>query len=81
MRRDLIARLPYPAAWVIDSEFRHPDGHPLPQVRCMVARDVKGGRELRLWADELPVAPPFDVSRDLFVGFAVDAEWSCFLRA
>jgi hypothetical protein len=46
----------------------------------MVARDFKGGRELRLWADELPADPPFDINRDLFVAFAADAEWSCFLR-
>jgi hypothetical protein len=60
MRRDLVARLPYEAIWVIDFEFRHPKGHPLPElIRCMVARDVKSGRELRLWADELPADPPF----------------------
>ena len=46
----------------------------------MVAKDVKSGRELRLWADELPIDPPFDVDRDLFVAFAADAEWSCFLK-
>jgi DNA polymerase I len=81
MGRDPVARLPYAAVWAIDFEFRHPDGHPLPEhLRCMVARDVKGGRELRLWADELPTDPPFDVGRDLFVAFAADAEWSCFLR-
>ena len=40
----------------------------------------KGGRELRLWADELPPDPPFDVDRDLFIAFAADAEWSCFLQ-
>lgn len=49
-------------------------------VRCMVAKDLKSGQELRLWADELPVDPPFDVDRDLFVAFAADAEWSCFLK-
>jgi DNA polymerase I len=76
-----VARLPYSAVWAIDFEFRHPDGHPLPEhIRCMVARDIKNDRELRLWADELPIDPPFDVARDLFVAFAADAEWSCFLR-
>jgi DNA polymerase-1 len=79
--RDPNARLPYRAVWAIDFEFRHPDGHPLPEhVRCMVASDLKSGRELRLWADELPADPPFDVDRDLFVAFAADAEWSCFLK-
>ena len=58
MGRDPVARLPYPAVWALDFEYRHPDGHPLPEhVRCMVARDLKGGRELRLWADELPARP------------------------
>jgi DNA polymerase I len=78
---DPVARLPYGAVWAIDFEYRHPDGHPLPEhIRCMVAQDIKSGRELRLWADELPRDPPFDVGRDLFVAFAADAEWSCFLR-
>jgi hypothetical protein len=81
MERDPVARLPYPVAWAIDFEFRHPDGHPLPEhIRCMVARDVKSARELRFWADELPTDPPFDVDRDLFIAFAADAEWSCFLK-
>jgi DNA polymerase-1 len=81
MGHDPVSRLPYPAVWAIDFEFRHPDGYPLPEhIRCMVARDIKSGRELRLWADELPPDPPFDVDRDLFVAFAADAEWSCFLK-
>jgi hypothetical protein len=81
MRYYPVASLPYPTAWVLDFEYRHPDGHPLPEhIRCLVARDLKSGRELRLWADELPTDPPFDVEHDLFVAFAADAEWSCFLR-
>jgi hypothetical protein len=73
--------LPYPAEWAIDFEYCHPDGHPLPEhIRCMVARDLKSGREIRLWAGDLPADPPFDIERDLFVAFAADAEWSCFLR-
>jgi hypothetical protein len=78
--RDPVARLPYPAVWALDFEFRHPDGYPLPEhVRCMVARDVKNGRKFRLWADALPANPPFHVDHDLFVAFAADAEWACFL--
>ena len=81
MERDLVARLPYRAVWVLDFEFRHPNGWPLPEhVRCMVARNVMGGQELRFWADELEAGVPFDVDHDLFVAFAADAEWSCFLR-
>jgi DNA polymerase-1 len=77
-----VSRWPYPAAWVgPDFEFLHPDGHPLPEhIRCMVAKDLKSGRELRLWADQLPAEPPFDVDRDLFIGFAADADWSCFRK-
>ena len=72
---------PYRYIWVIDFEFRQPDGE-LPQIRCMVAKEVHTEKMIRLWADELePMsAPPFPTSKDtLFVAYYASAELGCFL--
>ena len=49
----------------MDFEFRAPDGE-RPEPLCMVARELRGGRLLELWADELRAcaSPPFDVGPD-----------------
>jgi len=67
--------------WLIDFEFgQNSDNQPA--VRCMVARELRSGRTVRLWADQLSrlVAPPFEIGSDtLFVAFYASAEMSCFI--
>jgi hypothetical protein len=67
----------YRRAWAIDFEFRQPDGS-TPEVRCMVARDLLSGVELRRWRDELADCP-FDCDRkELFIAYMGVAEAACF---
>jgi DNA polymerase I len=68
--------------WVADFEYRAAPGeHPWPV--CMVAEEVKTGRVIRLWRNELLALrhPPFEVgSQALFVAYFASAEFSCFLE-
>lgn len=73
--------LPFAQTWCVDFEFRAPAGE-RPEVRCMVAREVRSGRLIRLWADELAEMdkPPFPIGPDsLFVAYYASAEFGCFL--
>lgn len=72
--------LPYRAIWVLDFEYIAREGD-LPKPVCMVARDLVSDRWLRLWQDELSSVPPFDLGPDtLYVAYAAQAEWGCFLQ-
>ena len=70
---------PFAEVWVLDFEYRAPPGCN-PEVVCLVAHDLVGDRQLRLWADELvPGKPPFRVdSGALFVAYFASAEISAF---
>lgn len=75
-----MARLPYQAIWVVDFEFIAKDGE-YPQPICMVALDLVTGQWLRLWREDLTDPPPFGLGENsLFVAYAAQAEWSCFLQ-
>jgi DNA polymerase-1 len=66
--------------WCVDTEYSAKDGH-RPEPICLVARELRSGCELRLWADELSRlrAAPFRTdSRSLFVAYAAAAEFSVF---
>src|SRR5262245_60108027 len=64
---------------VLDFEFgAAPGGQQVP--RCLVARGLRSGQRVELWADDLPAKPPFDVEHALFVGHYVSAEMRCFLQ-
>jgi DNA polymerase I len=68
--------------WVADFEFRADPGE-RPWPVCLVAQEVKTGRVIRLWRNELLALnrAPFDVGPDaLFVAFFASAEFSCFLE-
>ena len=68
--------------WAVDFEFNGPDGE-LKRPVCMVAREGRSGREIRLWRDELHRlrAAPFDVGpSSLFAAFLASAELGCFLQ-
>jgi hypothetical protein len=76
----IIAR--YREVWSIDFEFQAPPGE-RPWPVCMVAREVKTGREVRLWRSDLPAMPraPFATGPDaLFVAYYAPAELGCFLE-
>jgi len=66
--------------WCVDTEYSAKDGHQ-PEPICLVARELRCGRQVRLWADELSRlrAAPFRTdSRSLFVAYAAAAEFSVF---
>src|SRR5271165_2018237 len=72
---------PYREIWATDFEFHAPPGHN-PEPICMVARELRSGRTLRLWQHELEALPraPFDTGPDsLLVAFYASAEIGCFL--
>ncbi len=70
--------LSYAAIWALDFEFIARDGEH-PEVVCLVAHDLIGGRWVRVWQGDF-AAPPFALGADtLFVGYSAAAEWSCFI--
>jgi hypothetical protein len=76
-----LGRLPFEEIWVCDFEFIAEIGH-RPDPVCMVAKEVRTGRQIRLWRDELQQhdqAPFRTDDRALFVAYFASAEISCFL--
>ena len=70
----------YREIWLADFEFRASAGE-RPEPVCLVAREFRSGRKIRLWADHLAVtfSPPISVGDDtLFVAFYASAELGCF---
>ena len=64
--------------WLVDFEFQQPSGE-RPTPVCLVAREFRSGRLLRLWQDELHDPPyPLD-SNSLFVAYYASAELGCHL--
>lgn len=71
----------YREIWCVDFEFNQPTGE-RPSPVCMVAREVRTNRLLRLWRDRLLQLhePPFPTGPDsLFVAYYASAELGCFL--
>ena len=67
--------------WVVDFEYQSCEGE-IPNVHCMVARELSSGRLIRLFGEELTQIkqPPFDITNcSLFVAYYSPAEFSCFL--
>ncbi len=66
---------------VVDFEFIiHPGERPNPI--CLVSRELRSGRVLRLWGDDLRKtdAPPFPIDENtLYVAYSAAAELSCHL--
>lgn len=70
----------YRSVWACDFEFQ-PQVGGMPKPICMVARELKTGRLIRLWENELRElkAPPFACGADeIFVAYYAPAEFSCF---
>jgi DNA polymerase I len=64
--------------WAADFEFVAPPGE-RPTPICMVARELRSGRIIRLWQDQFGPAPPFSIGPEtLFVAYYASAEFGCF---
>jgi DNA polymerase I len=66
--------------WLIDTEFNPGfDGSEKPSPVCLVGWELRSGRKLRLWYNELGPAPPFSIGPEiLFVAFYASAEAGFF---
>ena len=72
--------LPFREIWAVDFEFVANTGD-RPDPVCMVARELRTGRMIRLWRDDLRKLrrAPFDTGSDaLFVAYFAPAELGCF---
>ena len=68
----------YKEVWCCDFEFQALAGE-RPMVHCLVAHELRSGRTIRLWADELGDHPPFSIGPDvLVVAYFASAELGCF---
>jgi len=70
----------YEEVWLVDFEYGCEPGE-LPEVRCLVARELFSQRLIRLWEDRLKVLsqPPFRTDQGaLFVAYLASAELGCF---
>lgn len=68
--------------WVVDFEYGQ-DAIGLPDIRCVVARDLVSGERIRLWADDLAALDraPFGGEPDeLVVAYYSAAEMSCYQK-
>jgi hypothetical protein len=71
--------LPFAEIWLVDFEFVARPGE-RPDVVCLVAHELRSGRTLRLWRDEIGPEPPYRTDADvLFVSFVANAECTCHL--
>jgi hypothetical protein len=62
-----------------DFEYISKPGEP-PDVLCLCAHELRTGRRIQLWHDQLGPAPPYRTDAStLFVCFAATAECSCHL--
>src|SRR5262245_36958962 len=71
----------FPQVWVADAEFRPRAGEP-PDVHCLVLREWRSEKTIRLWRDQLARmrAPPHPVGPgSLFVSYSAMAELTCYL--
>jgi DNA polymerase I len=65
--------------WAVDFEFIAGPGE-RPDPGCLCARELRSGREVRLWRDELGSTPPYTIDAgSLFVCYYASAELGCHL--
>src|SRR5215472_4118299 len=74
-----LVAIPYREIWAVDFEFIADPGEN-PDPVCLVARELRSGRTLRLWRDEIGPAPPYPTDgHTLFVAYYASAELGCHL--
>jgi hypothetical protein len=72
--------LPFHEVWAVDFEYYGADGGNRPIPVCLVAKELKTGRVIRLWQDEFGPFPPYRLDADaLFVAYAANAELACHI--
>jgi hypothetical protein len=74
--------IPFREIWCADFEYRSDPGE-RPFVVCLVAREFRTGREIRMWRDELLTLrkAPFNTGPDAaFACYYAPAELGCFLE-
>src|SRR5271166_6941566 len=65
--------------WAVDFEFNEPYGEQ-PKPVCLVARELRSGRQIRQFQSEFGRSPPYPLSPDcLFVSYNAPAELKCHL--
>ena len=66
--------------WLVDFEFiAHPGENPDPV--CLVARELRSGREAWVWREDLVLGPPWPTGPEiLFVAYYASAEIGCLLE-
>jgi DNA polymerase I len=70
---------PFDEIWCVDFEFSAGSGR-RPEPVCLVAREVRGGRTLRLWRNQFGPRPPYAIGPNaLFVAYYASAEIGCHL--
>lgn len=70
---------PFENVWLVDCEFCQPDGEQ-PRPLCMVAKELRSNRVVRVRLEEGRNAPPLPFGPDdLLVAYLSSAELSCFL--
>jgi DNA polymerase I len=69
----------YREVWAVDFEFIAPPGEQ-PTPVCLVARELKTNKTIRMWKDQFGPLPPYSIGTDcLFVAYYVSAELGCHL--
>jgi len=69
----------YRQVWAVDYEFMAPPGE-RPDPVCLVARELKSGKTIRLWRDQFGPVPPYSIdANSLFVAYYASAELGCHL--
>jgi DNA polymerase I len=69
----------YREIWCVDFEFHAPPGE-RPNPICMVAREYRSGRTIKLLRNDFGPWPPFPTDAEtLFVAYYASAELGCFL--
>jgi DNA polymerase I len=70
---------PFREIWAVDYEFEAGAGErPVPV--CLCAKELRSGRELRVWQNEFGALPPYSIDADsLFVAYYASAELGCHL--
>jgi DNA polymerase I len=65
--------------WAVDFEFIAGSGE-RPDPVCLCAHELRSGREVRLWRDQLGPVPPYPTDAgSLFVSYYASAELGCHL--
>jgi DNA polymerase-1 len=75
----MFEQLPYAEIWAVDFEFDAKPGEN-PEPVCLIAWELRSGRKVRLWRDQLGEAPPYPTGpNSLFVAYYASAEIGCHL--